>query len=245
MLIDAYDNYESYMPWCLPLHWLWRWALSQSTAITAAGPGLLSLLARFYKGRNKRVIEMCADPQFTRESKIEARDSLNLPLDRYLIAYTGSLSVGRGVKELIAVIDRLREARPEILWTFTGATNRNVSLPENCLHLGYVEDAQVVDVLRSADLVVSINKPGSFGDYGYPVKIYEALAVGVPVLAFCTESTNFVMRRHLTGLTKFGDIDAMVKNISSTLEEPYEVITDVSGWAAQVESLRQGLLDWH
>ena len=23
-LIDAYDNYESYMPWCMPLHWAWR-----------------------------------------------------------------------------------------------------------------------------------------------------------------------------------------------------------------------------
>ena len=37
-LIDAYDNFESYIPWLKPLHALWRKSLSRATLVTAARP---------------------------------------------------------------------------------------------------------------------------------------------------------------------------------------------------------------
>lgn len=47
--IDAYDNYESYIPWLKLLHVLKRRALSRADLITAAGPNLLKqmLFVRF------------------------------------------------------------------------------------------------------------------------------------------------------------------------------------------------------
>ncbi len=64
-LIDAYDNYESYIPWCKPLHWLWRRALRRCTGITAAGPGLRNIMSAGRANQNSAVIEMAADPQFS------------------------------------------------------------------------------------------------------------------------------------------------------------------------------------
>ena len=37
-LIDAYDNYESYIPWLKPLHLLWRHSLARANVVAAAGP---------------------------------------------------------------------------------------------------------------------------------------------------------------------------------------------------------------
>jgi hypothetical protein len=44
VFIDAYDNYESYIPWLLPLHWLWRNACRKANLLSAAGPQLLALM---------------------------------------------------------------------------------------------------------------------------------------------------------------------------------------------------------
>ncbi|MFI5071575.1 MAG: glycosyltransferase, partial [Terriglobales bacterium] len=40
LAIDAYDNYEAYMPWNLPLHALWRRSIHAADLVTAAGPQL-------------------------------------------------------------------------------------------------------------------------------------------------------------------------------------------------------------
>ncbi len=69
-------------------------------------------------------------------------------------------------------------------WILSGRIEPSVILPENCNHLGYVDDDKVVDVVRSAHVVLCVNKPDNFGNYSYPVKIYEALATGSQGYAF-------------------------------------------------------------
>lgn len=39
-----------------------------------------------------------------------------------------------------------------------------------------------------------MNTPGAFGDYSYPIKLYEAMACGRPVVASRTASTAWVLR---------------------------------------------------
>ncbi|ANX03477.1 hypothetical protein PG2T_04240 [Immundisolibacter cernigliae] len=39
-----------------------------------------------------------------------------------------------------------------------------------------------------------MNTPGAFGDYSYPIKLYEAMACGRPVVAARTASTAWVLR---------------------------------------------------
>jgi glycosyltransferase involved in cell wall biosynthesis len=246
VLIDAYDNYESYMDWCAPLHWLWRWALRNCTAVTAAGPGLLDLLASAAPGGKKNgvVIEMSADPCFKPGAKLSARKTLGLPIGSPIVAYCGSLCHGRGVDELFAVIARLSTTNPEICWVLSGRLGAELKLPSNCLYLGYVKDDQVVEILRSSDVILCVNKPGQFGDYAYPVKIYESLAVGVPVVAFSTKSVDYVMRNNVAGLVPFGDIDSLAEKITNTLNNPYEVYSKPNGWCAESDLLREHLLTW-
>ena len=72
LALDAYDNYESYMSWNTPLHWLWHRALADANLVTAAGPQLAKLLGRHAKAvAGPEIIPMSADPAFVPMDKIE------------------------------------------------------------------------------------------------------------------------------------------------------------------------------
>jgi glycosyltransferase involved in cell wall biosynthesis len=131
---------------------------------------------------------------------------------------------------LFNLIQRLSQARPDVTLVLCGRLESGVTLPANCLHLGYIDDEQVVDVLRSANLVLCANKPGDFGDFSYPVKIYEALSVGVPVVAFATPSVEFVMRDNKDGLVSIHDIDHVAERTLQLLDHPYAVESPAADW---------------
>lgn len=244
-LIDAYDNYESYIPWCKPLHWLWRRALRRCTAVTAAGPGLLELMSAGRKNNNSAIIEMAADPQFTPGSKKLAREKLRLPQNKPIVAYSGSLYRSRGIEELFQLIDYVSKTNPDVYWVLSGRMEPGVTLPSNCNHLGYVDDNLVVEVTRSANVLLCVNRPGAFGDYSYPVKIYEALAAGTRVVAFRTESVDFVMRNHAWWLVPFGEIGGMAERIIAASKAPKSADSGASGWVDRASLLRQCLIEWN
>jgi glycosyltransferase involved in cell wall biosynthesis len=243
-LIDSYDNYESYLPYCLPLHWLWRRALKNSSAVTAAGPGLLELMITHRDTQRAVVIEMCADPHFTPGDRENSRKVLGLPIHRKIVAYTGSLYKSRGIKELFSLISQLSAFDPDIQWIISGRIESGIKLPANVHHLGYTDDRKVVDLLRSANAVLCVNRPDNFGDFSYPVKIYEALASGTPVIAFRTRSVEFVMRDRADYLVPFGDINAMVKKISEVIDRNTEVPPPTTNWSKQAKLLSNHMESW-
>jgi glycosyltransferase involved in cell wall biosynthesis len=53
-----------------------------------------------------------------------------------------------------------------------------------------VDWEQAIEHVRAADVVVVINAPGTGGDMAVPTKLYEALALGRPVLALTREGTD-------------------------------------------------------
>ena len=243
-LIDAYDNYESYMPNCFPLHWLWRRALRRSDAITSAGPGLLDLMCSQRGNQQTAVIEMCADPAFTPGARALSRELLGLPADGKIVAYSGSLYKSRGVSELFSLISSLGASDPDIQWVISGRIEPGVKLPTNVHHLGYIENCKVVDVLRAANAVLCINRPDMFGDFSYPVKIYEALASGTPVIAFRTKSVEFVLRDREEFLVPFGDVDAMAGKIREVILNDAGVLPTATDWYEQARLLSSSMTSW-
>ncbi len=115
--IDAYDNYESYIPWMTPLHKLWRRALSRADLVTAAGPDLAQYMSRQRKDRPAVVVPMAADPiGFMPMNQTECRLQMGLPVDGRLIGYCGSLHKSRGVEVLFEAFERLRQTIRMLVW---------------------------------------------------------------------------------------------------------------------------------
>ena len=78
--IDAYDNYESYIPWMVPLHKLWRRALSRADLVTAAGPDLAMYLSSQRAEHPAMVVPMAADPVgFLPLDRTDCRRRMGLP----------------------------------------------------------------------------------------------------------------------------------------------------------------------
>jgi len=168
-LIDAYDNYESYMPWCRPLHYLWR-------------------------RKPTMVLPMAADPiGFKPLDKIKCRQELGLPSDKKLVGYCGSIHPSRGINVLFDAYKILLRENKDVELVLTGRKGSGVSIPDGARWLGYLPDEQIPVLLNSMDVLTVINKTSTFGNFSYPVKLYEAMCCQVPVVATATPATIWIL----------------------------------------------------
>jgi len=194
-LIDAYDNYESYLPWCTPLHFLWRRAVSQATAVTAAGPQLAELLQQARSGKPVFIVPMAADiPTFMPLDRDTCRHELNLPREKKIVGYCGSIYRNRGIQTLFDAHEILKNTDRSIDLILTGRKEKGVSLPSSVKWLGYLDDDKISVFLNSLDAAAVINRISRFGNYSYPVKLYEAMRCLVPVVATDTPPVNWILK---------------------------------------------------
>ena len=243
--IDAYDNYESYLPWLKPLHWLWRHALSRTDLITAAGPGLIRLMSAGSSSGAAAVVPMAADPiGFAPQDKIECRRRLGLPADRHLVGYCGSMHRSRGVEVLFEAMTLVREKFPDVQLIHSGRTWKNVPLPPTVRSLGYIDEEKMPVLLNSMDVLVVINRPSSFGHYSHPVKLYEAMSCQVPVVASRTLASEWILEDHPDSLVAPDDADALSRAIIRTLEAPLAGFRSLPTWESSCDCFERALVNW-
>ena len=81
-----------------------------------------------------------------------------------------------------------------------------------------------VERVRDADVAVVINSPGTGGDMAAPSKLYEALALGTPVLALtnpASETERLLQRLgHDAGCAPPGDEEAVARAVGRLLDAP-------------------------
>ncbi|MBB1073983.1 glycosyltransferase [Rhodoferax sp. 4810] len=210
VLIDAYDNFESYYPPIPGIRWRWRRALRHATAMTAAGPQLADLLSHSAGGRTAAVLPMVADPEFYPQDRRRCRQYLGLPLTSPLLGYTGALDARRNVAQLFTTYQALLPHYPTLQLVMSGRLAPQIQLPANTIHLGYLPPEQVPLLLNSLDAVFVINRPTAFGHYAYPVKLCEAMRCHIPVIATAVRGTAWMLRHHPHCLVPPDDLTAWV-----------------------------------
>ena len=241
-LVDAYDNYESYIPWARPLHWAWRRALARADAVTAAGPQLADLMRDSSGHASVEVVPMAADSAFVPLPQAKCRLELGLPQHGRLVGYSGSLHPNRGIDLLAAVYARLREVDPQIGLVLSGRLFSGIKLPPGVHWLGYRPAEQVPLILNSLDMVFVVNQPGAFGDYSYPAKLYEAMACGVPVVAADVPGTSWVLREHPEMLARAGNVDDFVVRTLATFARDRAPYVAPAGWVTSASILEKLLI---
>ncbi len=217
-LVDAYDNFEAYMPWNLPLHWLWRHAVRKADQVTAAGPQLASRLQSHRRsGRPLSVLPMAADPEFMPLDKSACRQALNLPLGATYAGYVGSWSASRGSSLLIDAFRLARASRPDLELLLSGRPPPEVLNEPGVSSVGYLPDAQLPLLLNALDVACVVTADTSFGRYSYPAKLCEAMACKVPVVATATDAVRWMLSDRAEHLAPIGQPKAFAERMLTQL----------------------------
>lgn len=124
----------------------------------------------------------------TRPSREHARRELDLPQDAVVVAYTGGLLAWKGA-ELIVEAAR---ALPELRFVLAGGMAADVErLRERASGIanlridGFQPPERVALYLSAADIGLAPNRsqPAISSKYTSPLKVFEAMAVGLPLVA--------------------------------------------------------------
>lgn len=241
-LVDAYDNYASYVGWCRPLHRAWFRAVAAADLVTVAGPSLAALFAAQGRSRPTMVVPMAVDPAgFHLRDRFRARAQFGLPTLSPCIGYFGSIARSRGIAILFEAWQRLREDIPETRLLLGGRLESNLPLPNGVDFLGYLPDATVPTAMACADVIAVVNKASNFGDYSYPIKLYEALAMGIPAVASATASTRWILRDHPQLLVEPENAEALAAALKRSMTDGLTHLPPARDWVSLAEDLSREL----
>jgi glycosyltransferase involved in cell wall biosynthesis len=242
--IDAYDNYESYLPWCKPLHVLWRNAIMSAGVVTAAGPQLARYLNRSRPDKKVHIVPMAADPTgFKPMDKKECRKKLNLPQDKKLIGYCGSMYRNRGIQTVFDAYGIVHNQHPNTLLILSGRKQKKICLPKNSRYLGYLSDDLIPVLLNCTDVLLVPNQLTKFGNFSYPVKLYEAMACQIPVVAAATAPAKWILNNAKQFLALPDSADDMAQKIVKALQLDRTIYAKENNWEKSCDVFERALLE--
>jgi glycosyltransferase involved in cell wall biosynthesis len=157
-------------------------------------------------------------------SKDEARRRLKINIEQPIVAYTGSLLPGKGVDVLVKCASRL----PGVSFIIVGGREdqiRNLKQQvryNNVIFAGYVEPAQIPAYQSAADILVLPNtKGGVIDDVTSPMKLFEYMASGRPIIATNVPSLMEILSNDYNALIcQAGDDVELSEKIDQLCKSP-------------------------
>lgn len=149
-------------------------------------------------------------------NKNNLRDELNLPKNNPLIMYTGHLYDWKGADLLAKASEVLKNYN----FIFIGGTDLDLESfkrkyrNKNILFVGFVENKFIPKYLKTADLLIipNIDNGDISSKFTSPLKFFEYIASGVPILASDLISLKNIGKDKVDYF-KAGDLDDLIKNI--------------------------------
>ncbi|HOG28171.1 MAG TPA: glycosyltransferase family 4 protein [Vicinamibacterales bacterium] len=177
-----------------------------------------------------------------------------------VVAYAGHLYPWKGADVLVEAVARLPEVRAVVVGGMPGEPD----LPRVCAladriapgrvrFTGLVEPPRVPALLRDADVLVVPNTPGrASASYTSPLKLFEYMASGRPIVASDLPALGEVLRRDENAvLVEAGNAEALAAALARVLGDAplaarlaAQAREDASGWTWDARARRlEALLD--
>lgn len=158
----------------------------------------------------------------------DARQKLGFPRDKKIVLYSGHLYAWKGVDTILAAADILREE--DILFVLVGGTKVDIDLYRariqdkgllNVLLVGHVERGLVPMYLRASDAALLPNtaKSQESAEYTSPIKMFEYMASGTPIIATRLPSIEEILHPGNALLVPPDDAQALSEGITKVLSD--------------------------
>lgn len=196
----------------------------------------------FIKNYNKRILVSPDGVDLRKFSlsiaKDKARKKLKLPLDKKIVLYSGHLYDWKGAQVLADASAYLNQ---DTLIVFIGGTEKEIKTFEekngdykNVRILGQRAYAEIPFFLKAADVLVLPNsgKKSISKFYTSPMKLFEYMASGNPIVASDLPSIKEVLNKNNAFLVKPDNPKALAEGISILLEDR-ELSFDISKKASE------------
>ena len=236
-----------------PRWWkLHLWLVRQTVGIIAISRGLAGEYeaANFFSKRVVVIPDGVDLEKFNllvgeQELKFKIREELGLSAKKKIILYAGSFQKWKGVDCLIEAINELKvnpseiqdkfygvKLKIELVLAGNGPEEENLRLKVNKLRLrdevvfmGFVERSKIPELMIAADVLVLPNsgKEKISRVYTSPLKMFEYMAAGVPIVASDLPSIREVLNEEMAVLVKADDAGVMKRGIEKVLAGGREI----------------------
>jgi glycosyltransferase involved in cell wall biosynthesis len=164
-----------------------------------------------------------------------APKDLGIPEKKQVVAFSGSFRPWHGADLLVRAAPLVLAENPDALFLFVGdgpswqkarSLARELGIEDHVLFTGAVSYREMPSVLRQARIGVAPYQPGRLGQmqlgfYWSPLKVFEYMAMGVPVVTLDVPELAEIVRPEKEGLlVPEGDPETLARALSSLLRDP-------------------------
>lgn len=190
-----------------------KWLPQSTIIITKADEYRLSQSSIYNSFRfEKLVAPMDANKFSPAEDRMALRKQWNLPIDKKIVFF-GATSLDERRKGMKELIDAFLEVQTKDVVYIAAGNVKSLSLPDNTIAMGYLNEAQLIQMYQMADVFVC----PSLADAG-PMMVNQALLCGTPVVAFPVGVSAELVQTGMTGYqAQYGDSADLAKGIDYVL----------------------------
>lgn len=174
------------------------------------------------------VVHNAADSNLFRNApKAELRRELGMPVDMKIVTYVGHLYGWKGTSIIIPLAERLR-GEGDVAFKVIGGTPDDIERFSRTLRqsgldsvelLGYKKKELVPKYLAASDILLLPNMPSGEESMRYtsPIKLFEYMASGVPIVASDLPSLRDILPPDAGFFATAGDAESFASAIRSAL----------------------------
>jgi glycosyltransferase involved in cell wall biosynthesis len=185
----------------------------------------LARISTIYGGVDLKSFEISQD-------KLSMKKELGLPTDSFLVGYVGLYKTMNMEKGIGTMIEALSSIQENIKMVFVGGKPQEIVEYENyadklkvldkCLFIPIQTFKKVVKYEKAMDvLVIPYPDKPHFRNFGFPMKIYEYMASGVPIIYTKLDLLEEVVSECAYGIRSdsSGELSKIISQIHSRTEE--------------------------
>jgi glycosyltransferase involved in cell wall biosynthesis len=159
----------------------------------------------------------------------QARKTLGLPLDAQLIGTAGAITANRDIRTLFDAFLMLASENRFLHLIIAGPRDHTPSYYQHprIIDLGVLPHDQVPLLFSALDVAVVCNRDSEFGRYCFPLKLFEIIACGTPIVAAKIGDVAAILAGYPNSLYIPGDASGLARLVLHQLERP-DRLTDLT-----------------